>query len=153
MTVLDDSTRLAITAKASVARAEAPPLIVDAGAPAAVVAIAVDAGVELAVKAAASKKKGTLRLAVAPWAKVVIDGTPEKQLAYYEKLLALAQQRRFAFVISFVHQDYDALWERIKDSSPELFIAWRDCGLVDERGTPRPAFAVWKAYLGLPRKD
>ena len=69
-----------------------------------------------------------------PQAKVVIEGTSEKQVAYYRKLLGLAQQRDFAFVISFVHQDYDALWEKIKDHSPELFMAWRDCGLLDETG-------------------
>lgn len=88
-----------------------------------------------------------------PKAKVVIEGTPEKQGAYYRKLLALAQKRNFAFVISFIHQDYDALWEKIKSFSPELFMAWRDCGLLDENGKPRPAFRIWKAYFGLPRKD
>jgi uncharacterized protein (TIGR03067 family) len=82
--------------------------------------------------------------------KVVLEGTPEKQAAYYRKLLGLAQKRQFAFVISFVHQDYDALWEKIKGSSPELFKAWRDCGLVDENGNSRPALQVWKDYFALP---
>ena len=88
-----------------------------------------------------------------PQAGVVIAGTPEKQTAYYRKLLALAQSRDFAFVISFIHQDYDALWKKIASVSPELFIAWRDCGLLDEAGRPRPAYAVWKEYFRLPRKD
>jgi hypothetical protein len=89
-----------------------------------------------------------------PTAGVVIEGTPQKQEAYYRKLLQLAQQRDFAFVISFVHQDYDALWERIKDYSPELFIAWRDCGLIDEQGNARAARHVWKEYFDRPlRKD
>src|SRR5262249_4975588 len=87
-----------------------------------------------------------------PKAKVVIEGTPEKQAAYYRKLLRLAQERDFVFVISFIHQDYEALWEKIKGHSPELFMAWRDCGLLDEKGRPRPAYAVWKAYFRLPRK-
>jgi hypothetical protein len=85
-----------------------------------------------------------------PKAKVVIEGTPEKQVAYYRKLLGLAQQRDFAFVISFIHQDYDALWEKIKDHSPELFMAWRDCGLLDEQGKARPAYGVWKDFFDLP---
>ena len=84
---------------------------------------------------------------------IVLDGTPAKQRAYYEKLLALAQEKRFVFVISFIHQDYDALWERIKDSAPELFIAWRDCGLLDERGRARPAYDVWKAAFDLPLRE
>jgi hypothetical protein len=85
-----------------------------------------------------------------PTAKVVIEGTPEKQEAYYRALLALAQKRNFVFVVSFVHQDYDALWDRIKSTAPELFIAWRDCGLVDEKGKARPAFKVWKDHFELP---
>ncbi len=88
-----------------------------------------------------------------PKSRTVIDGSRAKQRAYYEALLALAQERKFAFVISFVHQDYDALWERIKDSSPELFIAWRDCGLLDENGSARPAYTIWKDYFALPQKD
>jgi uncharacterized protein (TIGR03067 family) len=85
-----------------------------------------------------------------PKSRVVIEGTIEKQEAYYRRLLGLAQQRDFAFVISFVHQDYDALWEKIKDQSPELFIAWRDCGLLDEKGKARPAFDVWKKFFDSP---
>jgi uncharacterized protein (TIGR03067 family) len=85
-----------------------------------------------------------------PSAKVVIEGTPEKQAAYYHRLLALAQEREFEFVISFVHQDYDALWDKIKFFSRELFIAWKDCGFLDEKGNFRPAYQVWKDYLELP---
>ena len=87
-----------------------------------------------------------------PTYKVTIEGTPEKQASYYRHLLNIAQQRKFVFVISFVHQDYDALWEKIKTFSPELFMAWRDCGLLDESGQPRPAYAIWKSYFNLPRK-
>jgi hypothetical protein len=90
---------------------------------------------------------------VFPRSKIVIAGTPAKQKAYYEKLLGLAQKREFVFVISFIHQDYDALWERIKATAPELFIAWRDCGLLDEAGKPRPAYQVWKSYFDLPLKN
>jgi hypothetical protein len=85
-----------------------------------------------------------------PQAKVVIEGTPEKQAAYYRRLLALAQRRHFVFVISFIHQDYDALWEKIKAAAPELFMAWRDCGLLDENGKARPARQVWADYFNLP---
>jgi uncharacterized protein (TIGR03067 family) len=85
-----------------------------------------------------------------PAAKVVIEGTPQKQEMYYQRLLRLAQERNFEFVISFIHQDYDALWDKIKLFSPELFIAWKDCGLLDEQGNARPAFQVWTAYFDLP---
>ena len=80
----------------------------------------------------------------------MLAGSPETQRVYYERVLALAQEKRFAFVISFIHQDYDALWEKIKSTAPELFIAWRDCGLLDQTGHARPAYRVWKGYFDLP---
>jgi hypothetical protein len=81
---------------------------------------------------------------------ITIPGSPEVQATYYEKLLALAQARKFQFVITFLYRDYDALWEKIKDSSPSFFIAWRDCGLVDEKGNKRPAYLVWRKFFDMP---
>jgi len=76
----------------------------------------------------------------------VIDGTPEKQAAFYETLLGFANVHDVRFVINFLHRDYDALWEKIKGSSPEAFMAWRDCGLLDQARKSRPAYAEWKRY-------
>ena len=44
-----------------------------------------------------------------PPAARVIDGTPQKQAAFYATLLAFAQEHNIRFVISFLHRDYDAL--------------------------------------------
>ena len=77
----------------------------------------------------------------------IIDGTPQKQAAFYENLLAFARLHEVRFVISFLHRDYDALWEKIKGSAPEAFMAWRDCGLLDQDGKARPAYTVWKRYF------
>jgi len=88
-----------------------------------------------------------------PKAKVTIEGSPEKQAAYYRKLFRLAHDQRFAFVVSFVHRDYDALWEKIQGSAPELFMAWRDCGLLDEKGAERPACAVWNRWFAARHKS
>ena len=88
-----------------------------------------------------------------PKSKLVLNGTPEKQAAYVRTLLTLADQRRFRFVVLFIHQDYDALWDAIQATAPELFMAWRDCGLIDERGQPRPSFAVWRDYFNRPFSD
>jgi hypothetical protein len=74
----------------------------------------------------------------------IIDGTPQKQAAFYETLLAFARDHEVRFVISYLHRDYDALWEKIKGSSPEAFMVWRDCGLLDQDGKARPAYTVWK---------
>ena len=62
----------------------------------------------------------------------------------------MADERRFRFVVLFIHQDYDSLWETIKANAPELFMAWRDCGLIDERGESRPAYEVWRDYFNRP---
>jgi len=80
----------------------------------------------------------------------VIEGTPEKQEAYYKALLAFAEEHKARFVISFIHRDYDALWERIKASAPEAFMAWRNCGFLDAGGKPRPAYQVWKHSFAMP---
>lgn len=82
--------------------------------------------------------------------KVTLQGTPEKQAAYLRTLLSLADRRRFRFVVLFIHRDYDALWDAIKATAPELFMAWRDCGLIDEQGRARPAFLVWRDYFARP---
>jgi hypothetical protein len=80
----------------------------------------------------------------------IIEGSPEKQAAYYEALLAFAQAHETRFVIGYPRRDYDALWAKIEATAPEAFLAWRDCGLIDEQGRPRPAYAVWKRYLDRP---
>jgi hypothetical protein len=83
----------------------------------------------------------------------VVNGTEGKQAAYYRELLATAERRRFEFVISFLHRDYDAMWEKIKSFSPEVFMAWRDCGLVDEAGEKRESYHIWKQYFDMRLED
>ena len=78
---------------------------------------------------------------------IVLDGSPALQLSYYQKLLAFAEAKRFRFVISFMYKDYDALWNRIKRTSPAWFEVWRACGFLDANGVKRPAYDVWKMYF------
>lgn len=80
----------------------------------------------------------------------VHEGTPARPRACSEKLFSAARDRKFAFVISFVHRDYDALWEKIRGTAPEFFVAWRDGGLVDGKGEPRPALELWRRTFALP---
>ena len=82
--------------------------------------------------------------------KVTLAGTPQRQADYTRKLLTLAERKRFRFVVLFIHQDYDRLWDAIKATAPELFMAWRDCGLLDERGQARPSYAVWRQFYDRP---
>lgn len=80
-----------------------------------------------------------------------IPGTPERQKAYVEQLLAFAGEKKAAFVVWFLPRDYDALWEKIKATSPPEFAVWRDCGMLDESGGIRPALDVWREYFKRPR--
>ena len=85
-----------------------------------------------------------------PSFKVTIPGSPALQKQYMSSILHIANQDRYLFVIAFLYRDYDALWEKIKSSSPEAFVVWKDCGMLDGQGTPRPALGVWKKYYALP---
>ena len=69
--------------------------------------------------------------------------------AYLEQLARFAPTQKSDFVIWFLHRDYDAMWEKIKGSVPEVFKAWRDCGLLHEAGKQRPAHATWQRYFAM----
>lgn len=84
---------------------------------------------------------------------VVINGTPAKQDKYLKQLTEFAQSHETDFVIWFLHRDYDAMWEKIKDSVPEAFKAWRDCGLLDEAGNERPSHTTWMQTFERPLQE
>lgn len=78
---------------------------------------------------------------------VTLPGGEQGQAAYIESVLSAAGRDRYLFVIAFLYQDYDALWEKIKGSfSGDWAAAWRDCGLLDGDGKKRPAHEVWEKY-------
>ncbi|MDP8244934.1 MAG: glycosyl hydrolase 53 family protein [Candidatus Hinthialibacter antarcticus] len=81
-----------------------------------------------------------------------IPGSQAKQLAYIETLLDAAQNDDYLFVVQFLTRDYDALWNSIQSFAPEAFKVWRDTGMEDERGVPRPALQVWDHYHNAPYK-
>ena len=64
--------------------------------------------------------------------------------------LQFADAHRFAFLIWFLSRDYDGLWEKLKDTASDLLRIWRDCGLEDGTGQPRPAHEVWRGAFVRP---
>lgn len=74
-----------------------------------------------------------------------LAGTETGQADFIERLLAAAERFDFRFVVNFVAQDYDALCDAIQCS--DLDLLWRDTGLWDEQGAPRPALQVWRDQL------
>lgn len=77
-----------------------------------------------------------------------LDGSLEKQRAYFERLMDAADRHQFRFVINFVPADYDALCDEIQCS--DFSRIWRDTGLWDGQGNPRPALELWDAGLARP---
>ena len=78
-----------------------------------------------------------------------LGGTPKKQLQWIRRVLAAATRHEMAFVVNFISRDYDSLWR--ESGSGDLLAAWRDTGLRDENGRPRPALRPWRAALEVPR--
>lgn len=74
---------------------------------------------------------------------LTFNGSPEKQNAFLEKMLAASQARGAWFVIWFAIRDYDALWISVLGQSQEA-LPWRDTGLYDEAGADRLAIHTWR---------
>jgi hypothetical protein len=70
------------------------------------------------------------------------------QTIWAGRVLQEAFMEGAVFVNWFVPRDYDRLY----DWNPNLVTPyWRDTGLLDEDGLPRPAMSVWDSYRSLPR--
>jgi hypothetical protein len=74
------------------------------------------------------------------------NGTPEKQSRFISLLTQACADFNARFLIWFTARDYDTLWVNTLGSSPDA-LPWRDTGLYDELGRPRPAQAVWTGWL------
>jgi hypothetical protein len=85
-----------------------------------------------------------------PW-NVTLASTSEKQREYIEYLLRGANEYNLVFVSNFVLRDYDELWRSV-GAQNDITALWRDTGLFDEQGRERPALAVWRQYLALPKR-
>lgn len=77
---------------------------------------------------------------------VTIHTDPAKQQKFVDDLLAASEKWKVRFIIYFTLRDYDQLWAQL-GSPTDLNIAWRDAGLYDEDGNPRPALNSWREYL------
>lgn len=81
----------------------------------------------------------------------LIPASDTTQLAYIDRLLSDADSLDAAFVTYFFTRDFDEFWEAELQYSPmaDLIRFWRDTGLYDGEGNPRPALESWRAYLEL----
>ncbi len=80
---------------------------------------------------------------------IEFDSDAQKQANWTRYLLDSAAEHQFLFVVNFIIRDYDQLWRDI-GGREDLTIIWRDTGLYDENGSPRPSLDVWREWLKLP---
>jgi hypothetical protein len=76
---------------------------------------------------------------------VDFNGTPEKQKEYLRQLLTAVRDGAYLFVTWFSIRDYDAIYNKL--GGGDLLLIWRDTGLFDQTGRPRPGFDVWQQWL------
>ena len=78
-----------------------------------------------------------------------MPGSPEKQQSYFQTLFDAATRDKYRFIIVFLHRDYDLMWEELKATRPAWQVAWKDIGLLDGDGQPRPAWRLWQRYRSM----
>lgn len=86
---------------------------------------------------------------VLPSLSYTVYGTPEKQQRYFQALFGKAQQYRLRFVVNYLVRDYDQLCIDMGWTDGFLLL-WRDTGLYDGSGNPRPARDAWIESLARP---
>ena len=85
---------------------------------------------------------------------VIIEGSESAQLAYVERLIEEATDKNAVFITWFFTRDFDEFWEaQLKDNpiAPTIRL-WKDTGLYDGDGNPRPALGLWKDALDIKRQ-
>ncbi len=81
-----------------------------------------------------------------------IRSNADCQRRYVEFLLSSVDARSGRFVNYYFTRDFDALWEKVLAGDPNaaLIRLWRDTGLYDGAGAPRPGLAAWRSVLSRP---
>lgn len=80
------------------------------------------------------------------------EGNIRWQEDYVNYLFDFCQKNHAKFIIWFCAYDYDAAINTFNalGINQELFLLWKDTGLIDENLVQRPSYLVWKQWLKLP---
>lgn len=83
------------------------------------------------------------------------QGNEAWQKQYLEKVLELCNNKRAKFFIWFCHKDYDAGIVTLQNLGlyQDLFLLWKDIGLVNQNGINRPAYNSWITWMNKPKVD
>jgi hypothetical protein len=79
--------------------------------------------------------------------KLTLRGTPADQKQFIELLLKTAARDRYEFVINFATTDFEKLCAKLPPPVDDLARIWAYTGLQTSAQQPKPALAVWDAYL------
>ncbi len=79
--------------------------------------------------------------------KVTLKGSESGQKQFTEMLLKKAEENRYEFVITFATTDFGSLCDKMPPSARDLARIWAYTGLQTGERKPKPALAVWDAYL------
>lgn len=86
---------------------------------------------------------------------LTLRGDPSVQTRYVHDLAARAERDQYLFVVWFLSVDYDRLYARLggDTAANEVNLMWRNIGLWDGDGKPKPALTEWQRALGGRRLD
>lgn len=78
---------------------------------------------------------------------LTLKGSEAGQKQFTEMLLKTAAANRYEFVITFATTDFEKLSEKLPPPADDLARVWAYTGLQTSDKKPKPALAVWDAYL------
>ena len=79
--------------------------------------------------------------------KLTLKGSEADQQRFIEVLLKTATRDRYRFVINFATTDFEKLCARLPAPMDDVGRIWAYTGLQTSAQKPKPALAVWDAYL------
>jgi hypothetical protein len=83
---------------------------------------------------------------------LTLRGSEADQHQFTELLLQVAARDRYEFVINFATTDFEKLCDRLPPPVDDLARIWAYTGLQTSAAQPKPALAVWDAYLHAPHR-
>ena len=83
---------------------------------------------------------------------VTLKGSEQGQKQFTEMLLKTATANRYEFVITYTTTDFEKLCNKLPSPLDDLARIWAYTGLQTSEKKPKPALAVWDAYLNAKYK-
>jgi hypothetical protein len=79
--------------------------------------------------------------------KLTLKGSEAGQKQFTQLLLATAATDRYEFVITFATTDFEKLCDKLPKPVDDLARIWAYTGMQTSAKKPKPALAIWDAYL------